>query len=140
MLEEWKRMESRNNSLCLTDLDFSDLETFLEEEAEEKVSREKDEKEPAAENSSGHGGSALSLPPPPPPGPPPPPPPPPGFSSSLRVLVRGPPPPPPPPGLAGAQPITSFSNSLCIATGLMAEGSGNNIRKMRSVRVRDTMA
>ena len=39
MLEEWKRMESRNNSLCLTDLDFSDLETFLEEEAEETRQR-----------------------------------------------------------------------------------------------------
>ena len=117
--EEWARMELENNCLCLTDLDFSDLQTFLEEETNEKVSSQ-----------APQGGVTLPQPPPPPPRPPPPPPPP-GLSATS---LRGPPPPPPPPGPLGAQPITSFSNPLCNATRLM-EGAGGNVRKMKSVRV-----
>ena len=117
-MEEWKRMETENNSLCLTDLDFSDLETFLKEEMEEEVSSQGEDKKAT-------GGATLPPPPPPPPPGPPPPPPPPG----------GPPPPPLPPGAVGAKPITSFSNPLCQATRLMDPGVGGSVRKMRSVRV-----
>ena len=120
MVEEWRRMEAENNSLCLNNLDFSDLHTFLEEEV---ISQGEDKK--PTENSFPRGGATLPPPPPPPPPPGAPPPPPP---------QEGPPPPPPPPGPLGAQPITSFSNPLCNAPRLM-EGSGGNVRKMRNVRV-----
>ena len=57
-MEEWKRMETENNSLCLTDLDFSDLETFLKEEMEEEVSSQGEDKKAT-------GGATLPPPPPP---------------------------------------------------------------------------
>merc|ERR1711971_1082691 len=127
--EEWKRMELENNSLCLTDLDFSDLDTFLEEETGAKVGNQREDKM-VTENAQ-QGGATLPPPPPPPPPPPGPPPPPPPTRLSSSSL-RGPPPPPPPPGPLGAQPITSFSNPLCNANRLL-EGAG--VRKMRNVRV-----
>jgi len=128
--EEWKRMELENNSLCLTDLDFSDLDTFLEEETGAKVGNQREDKM-VTENAQ-QGGATLPPPPPPPPPPPGPPPPPPPTRLSSSSSLRGPPPPPPPPGPLGAQPITSFSNPLCNANRLL-EGAG--VRKMRSVRV-----
>ena len=156
-MEEWKKMELENTSLCLTDLDFSDLETFLHQEPAQSG-----DGKTAIDRASLQGASAPppppSGPPPPPPplgesasscggGPPPPPPPPPSTGSPPpppAVLSRlsqegGPPPPPPPPGAPSSQQITCFSNPLQLATRQM-ERPGGNMRKMKTVRVRQSLS
>ena len=138
-------MELENTSLCLTDLDFSDLETFLHQEPAQSG-----DGKTAIEKASLQGASAPppplpSGPPPPPPvgqcasfrggSPPPPPPPPPPPAPPRLSQEGGPPPPPPPPGAPSSQQITCFSNPLQLATRQM-ERPGGNMRKMKTVRVR----